>query len=105
MEAGRTRPFRSATARRRALRAAARQRAARVVSPPEELAAAVASHHAAMWRLAARAIETYGAQTSDLERPPAGARRVDRSAAAGGRSCWQPRNWHDAPMPPCLERP
>eukprot|EP00969_Alexandrium_andersonii_P214806 9486613-Alexandrium_andersonii.AAC.1 len=64
MEPGRGRTPRWATARRRALRAAALRRlrtGVSLVTPPsEELAAAVARHHAALWRLAARAIEAYG---------------------------------------------
>eukprot|EP00969_Alexandrium_andersonii_P159691 7055658-Alexandrium_andersonii.AAC.1 len=85
MEPGRGRTPRSAIARRRALRAAALRRlraGAPFATPPsEELAAAVASHHAALWRLATRAIEAYGAPTPGLERPPTGVCRVDRSAA------------------------
>eukprot|EP00969_Alexandrium_andersonii_P134510 5951073-Alexandrium_andersonii.AAC.1 len=60
METGRGRAPRSATARRRALRAAAlrRLRTGAFVTPPfGELTAAIASHHAALWRLATRAIE------------------------------------------------
>eukprot|EP00969_Alexandrium_andersonii_P151392 6693951-Alexandrium_andersonii.AAC.1 len=33
------------------------------------------------------------------------ARRVDRPAAYGGISGWQPRSSHDAPLPTRLERP
>eukprot|EP00969_Alexandrium_andersonii_P335995 14850921-Alexandrium_andersonii.AAC.1 len=67
METGRGRTPRSVTARRRALRAAALRRlwtGAFVTPPCGELTAAVASHHAALRRLATRAVEAYGAPTT-----------------------------------------
>eukprot|EP00969_Alexandrium_andersonii_P013477 588644-Alexandrium_andersonii.AAC.1 len=100
MEPGRGWTPRSATARRRALRAAALRRlqagASFAMPPSEELAAAVASHHAALWRLAARAIDAYGAPTPVLERPPAGVCRVDRPAAGGGGEGWRSCSPRDA---------
>eukprot|EP00969_Alexandrium_andersonii_P258084 11411405-Alexandrium_andersonii.AAC.1 len=64
--------------------------------PTDELAAAVAAHHAAMWRLATRALEAFGAPMPGPERPPTGARRDDRPAASGGCSNWQPGSTHVA---------
>eukprot|EP00969_Alexandrium_andersonii_P024336 1061740-Alexandrium_andersonii.AAC.1 len=65
--------------------------------PPEELTAAIASHHAAMQRLATRAIDAFGAPAPDLERPPPGGCRVDRSAAGeGGGTGWSLCSPHGA---------
>eukprot|EP00969_Alexandrium_andersonii_P266065 11759648-Alexandrium_andersonii.AAC.1 len=60
-------------------------------SPAEALSAAITVHHAAMWRLATRALEAFGTPMPGLERPPAGVRRVDGPAASGERSGWRPR--------------
>eukprot|EP00969_Alexandrium_andersonii_P073582 3245078-Alexandrium_andersonii.AAC.1 len=72
MDSGKARPYRSATARRHALRAAVLRRmqagVRRARSPAEELTDAVAAHHAAMWRLATRAIEAFGAPTTSALR-------------------------------------
>eukprot|EP00969_Alexandrium_andersonii_P224898 9932152-Alexandrium_andersonii.AAC.1 len=71
----------------------------------EALAAAVTAHHAAMWRLATRALEAFDVPMPGLERPPTGARRDDRPAAFGGCSDWQPCSTHVVPLPARLERP
>eukprot|EP00969_Alexandrium_andersonii_P356157 15445975-Alexandrium_andersonii.AAC.1 len=55
----------------------------------DELAAAVAAHHAALWRLATRAVEAYG-ETAEVRRKP-GRRDVPQA--------------EQAMMPPGLERP
>eukprot|EP00969_Alexandrium_andersonii_P257588 11388981-Alexandrium_andersonii.AAC.1 len=58
-----------------------------------------------MRRLATRALEAFGTPMPGLERPPAGARRVDGPAASGGRSGGQPRNTQGAPLPARPEQP